>query len=247
MTKKEFIYRIWSFFWKRKSAVILFFVLNVFTLVFGFVEPFFSARLLQSLGSVIPNQILFYSFVLLGIGALERIFSRIRSEQESRLHEAITLDTQAFISEEMFSLELKNFDQKGTSFFTTRVTSDSYAVAGIISRLSYNVTSSLRSFGVLLYIFVMSYFIGIYFVICSLILFAFNFYRLKLSDKQYKEEAEQSEVYASTFSEVIRGIRDIKVLNLKNIMIDKTLRDQNNLNELRRKNRRKIWKFDDIK
>lgn len=218
MTKKKFIYCIWSFFWKRRKAVILFLILNVFTLIFGFIEPFFSARLLQSLGAVLPNQILFYSFILLGISVLERIFSRVRSEQETQLHEVITLDTQAFIAEEMFLLELKNFDQKGSSFFTTRVTSDSYAVAGILSRLSYSITSSLRSFGILIYIFAMSYWIGIYFTICSFVLFILNLFRLKMSDKQYKEEMEHHEIYSSSFSEIIRGIRDIKVLNLKDVM-----------------------------
>ena len=63
---------------------------------------------------------------------------------------------------------------------------------------------------------------------------------MKKREKQRKSEDDEQERYMSTFSEVIRGIRDIKVLNLKDKMIHKTLKDQEKLNTMYRKNRKRM-------
>lgn len=57
-----------------------------------------------------------------------------------------------------------------------------------------------------------------------------NFYIHFRSMKRWKEERKKSnemeEKYASNFGELIRGIKDIKVLNFKNYLIKKTTMEQ---------------------
>lgn len=245
MSKKQFYKIILSFFWKRKVQVIVFFVLGSCTLMFGFIEPFLSAKLLQSLSAILPREILFFSGILLAIGLLEQFMNLVKREQETKLREAITLDTQAFVSEALFSLELKNFDRKGTAFFSSRVNSDSRTTASILSRLNYSFFSSLKSFGVVIYIFAMSAFMGIYIILASLFLFFLRFKRIRKWEEQTKKEEHANETYSSTFTEMIRGIRDIKVLNLKDKMIQKTLEDQKQINFLYQKNRRAMYVYDE--
>lgn len=245
MSKKEFYQTILSFFWKRKVQVIIFFALGSFTLIFGFVEPFFSAKLLQALSAIHPPEILLFSGIILGIGLLEQALSLVKREQETKLRDAITLDTQAFVSEALFSLELKNFDLKGTSFFSSRVNSDARTTASILSRLNYSFFSSLKSFGVIIYIFSMSVLMGVYIILGSVVLFFLRFKRIRKWEEQRQKEEEDTETYSSTFSEIIRGIRDIKVLNLKNEMIRKTLQDQSRLNFMYQKNRRSLYVYDE--
>lgn len=245
MLKREFYQTILSFFWKRKIQVILFFVLGSCTLIFGFIEPFLSAKLLQALTAIDSEKIIFFSGILLVIGILEQFLDFVRREQETKLRESLNLDTQAFVSEQLFSLELKNFDRKGTSFFSSRVNSDSRTTAGILSRLNYSFSSSLKSFGVIIYIFSMSPIMGFYIIMGSLFLLYWKFQRIRKWEQLRKKEEENSENYSSTFTEIIRGIRDIKVLNLKNVMIQKTLNDQQNLNNLYRKNRKFLYFYDE--
>lgn len=247
MTKKQFYKTLFSFFKRRKVQVFLYLVLMAFNLVFGLVTPYFSAQLMTSITSISLENILKFAGILLGIGLIEQIFSFVRREFEYKLEEQITLDTQEFISKNLFLLEQKNFDKLGTSFFSSRINRDTNAAASFFFRISRDLSWTLKSFGVLIYIFMMSVPIGIYIVVGSGIVCFLRYRAIKLRKKQRKEEDGQNEKYSSSFNEIIRGIRDIKVLNLKDEMIKKTLSDQKCIHEMQRKNRRKLFFRDEIR
>lgn len=240
MSLKEFYKQLLSFFLKRKFQVLIFLLLGSVALVFGLISPYLSAKLLQAITVFDPNQILFLAFLLLLLAIIENLFDIVRHEYEFKLNEAITLETQAFVSKQLFLLEQKNFDEKGTSFFTTRITQDCNSVAGILSRLNYSFFGSLKSFGVILYLFFLSPIIGLYILIGSAFLCIIRYQSIKKREKQRKIEDQEQEQHASTFTEIIRGIRDIKVLNLKDTMIEKTINDQKRINEYYRENRKKV-------
>jgi len=219
----------------------------IFDLAFGLVSPYFTAKLMAAITSVSLEKILLFSGILLGIGLLEQVSSFFRREIEYLLEEQITLDTQAFVSKELFLLEQKNFDTKGTSFFASRINGDTRASASFFFRISRDLSWSLKSFGVLIYIFFMSVPIGIYIVVGSGLICFLRYKRLDTRKKQRKEEDEKMEGYTSTFNEIIRGIRDIKVLHLKEAMIKKTLHDQESIHAIERKNRRKLFFMDEVR
>lgn len=240
MGKKTFYQQLFAFFLKRKKQVFVFFLFGGCSLFFGLIAPYLGAQLLQSITIFDPHSILFFAGLLLILDLVEEFFSIVKSEHENKLSEAITLDTQAFVSKHLFLLEQKNFDEKGTAFFTSRINQDCRSVASVLSRLNYSFFGSLKSFGVIIYIFVMSPIIGIYILVGSFLLCVIRYFSMKKREKQRKGEDDEQEKYMSTFSEVIRGIRDIKVLNLKDKMIHKTLQDQEKLNTMYRKNRQRM-------
>lgn len=246
MTTKEFYRTIFSFFKKRKLQVFLYFFLMGINLVFGLIEPYFSARLMTAITSICLDSILWFAGILLGISLIEQVVDYIRRESEYDLEEQITLDTQEFVSKELFLLEQKNFDTMGTSFFSSRMNGDTSAAASFFFRVSRNLSWTLKSFGVLIYIFMMSVPIGIYIFIGSGILSLLRYRSMQIRKKQRKEEDRTLETYASSFNEIIRGIRDIKVLNLKDEMIKKTLHDQKCIHALNKEHRHKMFLRDEV-
>ncbi len=247
MTKKEFYKKIFSFFKKRKLQVFLFLILMGFNLVFGLISPYFSAQLMNAITSISLEGILKFSFLLLLIGLIEQAFSFIKRECEYKLEEQITLDTQELVSQELFLLEQKNFDELGTSFFSSRVNGDTRSLAAFFFRISNYFSYALKSFGVLIYIFMMSIPIGIYVVLASAFLCFLRYKAINLRKEQRKKEDKEGEAYHSSFAEMIRGIRDIKVLNLKKEMIRRTLSDQEHLNKTHRVHRRKMFFMDEVR
>ena len=82
---------------------------------------------------------------------------------------------------------------------------------------------------IFIYVFFISPILGLFFLISSIILFYINFKRTKKWEEERKKDNEMRERYASNFGELIRGIKDIKVLNLKNFLIKKTIKEQKEL------------------
>lgn len=247
MSKKTFYRTIFSYFKKRKLGIFVLGILEFSAFVFGLISPYFSAKLMQSISTVALKSILMFAFLLLILELLEQVVYFIRREKEIVFEDAVSLDLQALISKELFTLEQKNFDNAGTDFFASRVQTDTRRVVSSLSRFTFYFTSILKSGGVFLYIFILSIPIGVYLLVSSFVLFYIRYYGTKKREKQRKTEDEKRENYASTFAEIIRGIRDIKVLNLKEKMIDKTLKDQKNLNALYKVNRNSMYKYEEIR
>lgn len=247
MTKSIFYKTIFSYFKKRKAQIFILVFLEFFSFVFGLISPFFSAKLMQAISAIALKSILTFAFLLLILDLIGHFVYFIRREKEIEFENAVSLDLKGFISKELFTLEQKNFDEKGTNFFSSRVQGDTRDIVYYLSHLLYQFTSLLESFGVLIYIFIMSVPIGIYLTLSSLFLFFVRYYAMKKRETQRKKEDEKQEKYTSTFTEVIRGIRDIKVLNLREEMIRKTVKDQRSINELYQHNRKIMFKYDEIR
>ena len=110
MTKKQFYKTILSFFTKRKFSFILFLILGGLNLVFGLIEPFFSAQLLTGITSLNLKNILLFAFLFMLLALGEQFFRYIQREQRNILENKISLDMKAFFSNILFALEQKNFD-----------------------------------------------------------------------------------------------------------------------------------------
>lgn len=253
MTKKQFYKTIVSFFTKRKFSFILFLILGGLNLVFGLIEPFFSAQLLTGITSLNLKNILLFAFLLTLLALGEQVFRYIQREQRITLEERISLDMKAFISKILFALEQKNFDEKGTSFFGTRMNRDTEVGSSILACLEWNLSSVLHSFGVLIYIFILNIPLGFYILITSGIVYLFRLKSVKEREKRRKLEDDENEKYNSDFVEIIRGIRDIKALNLKKEITLKTMKEQEKIVEMAKKNRRGVavcyeveWAFKEI-
>lgn len=247
MDKKTFYKTIFSYFKKRKFGIIVLGILEFSSFAFGLISPYFSAKLMQSISTIALKSILTFALLLLILELLEQVVYFIRREKEIAFEDAVSLDLQAFISKELFTLEQKNFDNAGTNFFSSRVQGDTRGVVSLLSNFTYRFTSILQSSGVLIYIFIMSVPIGVYLFVSSFLLCCTRYYATKKREKQRKKEDNKRENYTSSFAEMIRGIRDIKVLNLKEEMVDKTLKDQKSIHDLHKKNRKTMYKCEEIR
>lgn len=247
MNKSTFYKTIFSSFKKHKLLITILLLLEFSSFVFGLIFPYFSAKLMQAISVVDLQAVLKFAFLLLVLDLIQQTIYFLRREQEISFEEGVSLELQALISKELFSLEQKNFDEKGSNFFSSRVNGDTRNVVSFLSRFAYRITSLLESCGVLIYIFIMSIPIGIYLVCSSLLLFLVRYYASKKRQAQRKKEDAKKEGYASTFTEIIRGIRDIKVLNLKEEMVHKTLTDQKRINELHKTNRKVMYKYEELR
>ena len=101
-----------------------------------------------------------------------------------------------------------------------------------IGTIRYQIFDIVASCGVIVYIINASVKMFILLVLCSLVLLFINKKTRDLYEKRYKERREARENQSSTFTELIRGIRDIKVLNLRKIMTERIIEGQKKVNEI---------------
>lgn len=135
----------------------------------------------------------------------------------SKYSKKVSLNIQRDTTEELFKLEISNFDKLGTSFFIERAINDTNNLVGNIATLRYFFVDIFTNAGVIVYLINASLKVSILILLISVILFLINKKRRDYYENRYSDRRKSREYQSSSFTELIRGIRDIKVLNLRKL------------------------------
>lgn len=246
MKKFKYIKRVLSYFFNYKKLLFGVILTLAISGVIGMIEPFITAREYRYVVSVdIPN-IIKYALIIFGIRVISTLISSFKSIIDDKLRRKVNLDVQKDITKELFRLETSNFDKKGTNFFIERTVSDSERLIGSILNIMNTIFRIISSCGVVVYILAVSYKLFIVVMIAGVISFLANRKSFSYFEKWYDKKRNANEGYQSTFSEIIRGIRDIKVLNLREIMTNKIIKNQEEINDMSNKEMIEMKFFDNV-
>lgn len=243
MNKRKYYKKIFNYFKTEKKLIIIYLIMSLLIVGFNTITPMLSAKSLTAITNTNLDDMLKYAFLILVINILSRIVNYLSGISSAKIQNNVELKIKEEVSKELFNLEIKNFDKEGTGFFANRIEGEPRALAGIFTRVRYNLTSLLSSIGIFIYIFIINYIIGIFLLITSVILFFLSMRRTKHWEEERKISNEFNEKYTSNFGELIRGIKDIKVLNLKKFLIKKTTKEQKEIVDFNFESRKRDDKF----
>jgi len=226
MNKKKYYKKIFSYFKNEKSKIVMYAVTSLIIVGISTVSPMLSAKSLSAITNVDLKNMLKYAILLFIVNILSNFVNYLNNDSSRKIQNNVSLKIKEDVSKDMFNLEMKNFDKEGTGFFSSRISSEPNKLASIFTSIRYSGTNILSSLGIFIYLYYINYIMGIYFTIIGLISAYLSYRRTKKWEKERKRINEFDEKYTSDFSELIRGIKDIKVLNLKDVLIKKTVKDQ---------------------
>lgn len=229
MNKKKYYKKIFKYFKNEKKNIFIYIITSLIIVGLNTIIPVLSAKSLSAITSVNLSLMLRLAFITFLVYLINEFIRFFNSESAKKIQNSVEIKIKEDVSKELFNLEMQNFDKEGTGFFATRIENEPRVLANIFTNLRYSITHILTSIGIFIYIFYISPIIGIFFLLMSTINFSINFRRTKRWEKERIQDNEMYEKYSSNFSELIRGIKDIKVLNLKNYLINKTTKEQKEL------------------
>lgn len=134
---------------------------------------------------------------------------------------------------EMLKLETEEIDHHSSGTFVDRLTKDTSDIANIFTQLNYSITDILSNIGVMAAIFIINKWVFLYFLIGLIILYFMNRIKMKKYFALDKEFRKINERNTGLTTELIRGMRDIKVLNAGTTFLNK-LRDKLSASNLER-------------
>ena len=228
---KLYFKKVLTYFLKHKKELTIIFIVWTINIIVSIIEPFLTAKEYSSIVNIDVSNIIKYTIIIFVVHILSTILSSISSLVSEKFSKKVEIDIQKDITKELFKLEIKNFDKKGTDFFIERAISDSKQLVSNIGFIRYQIMDIISSFGVLVYILTASIKIFILLIIFSLALLYIDKKSRDIYEKGYKHRRNIRENQSSTFNEIIRGIRDIKVLNIRKNITERIIKGQEEVNE----------------
>ncbi|MBO5143095.1 MAG: ABC transporter ATP-binding protein [Clostridia bacterium] len=213
---KEFIKNLkfaWIYTKKQKMKLLFFLILNAITVGVGVVLPILTAKQLVELTNNELEQVAIITLVILGIEWSRNVINYIARIFTQIIYRESFKEIQVDLGAKILKIENECLDQNSSGVFIQRLTGDSSKLADIFNILNNQLTKIVTNIGIFGAIFVINKIAFIYVLIMLGILFLIEHKRLRKRDVNDKKVRDKNEKVVGFVGELVRGVRDIKMLN----------------------------------
>lgn len=223
----------YNFAKKQKKYIVLYAICSAILCLIGLLSPLLAAQQLIKLTDSLFLQLLGISFVLFLV-EISRNFINYANQKNSQIIFRETLiDLQKDLAEEILKIETKCVDNNSSGVFIQRLTNDANKISDIFYTLNEDIARIISNLGMLIAIFIINKIIFCYLIFCLTSLFIVERLRIKKVNKKDKIFRENHEKTSGLIGELVRGLRDIKMLNAENSFVSNIYNKIKIMNESR--------------
>ena len=238
-TKKDFkqtiknIKKSYKFVKNNKKSLIFCLLTSVLTIPVSIFIPILSARMVLDLNGSLYEDLLRVALFILIVYTIQHILGFGARILYKKYIVNVTYEIQKELMKETFKLDISCFDQYGTGIFTDRLRQDTNAIANIFDNLIDLLIGIIGNIGIFIVIFSISKIMFLYFVLCGIKEFIISKKRIDIYYERFSKIRDLEEKNTGLIAELIRGVRDIKVLNATSVFMKKF---DNRITEVNNKN-----------
>ena len=212
---------VWRFAKYQKKNIIKTTIWKIIIMMISVVVPLISAKIIVNLTDNKIYQCLMFVVLMFVIENLRNFaiyFSNCFSQVVFR--ETMVL-MQKSLGDAMLKLETKVIDDNGSGVFIQRLTNDVSLLSDEFSSINNYFGNIITNIGIFVAIFVINKWIFLYSVLYTILLYYIFKKRNYLYNEKKKIYKKESEITTGFIGELVRGIRDIKMLNSEKSFLNK--------------------------
>lgn len=138
-----------------------------------------------------------------------------------RLNKNIKVDIKHELVTSLTGLETQNFDKTNSGVFISRINKDANELASFYNNVVDCLADILSNVGFIIYIGFLNIWVFLFILFYVSVIFIVENCRIKAWFKNRKRWKEADEKVVGAYGEIVRGVRDVKALNLKESVIAK--------------------------
>ncbi len=212
-----------------KKHIWLFIGIIIFSLLgsgLSVLTPIFEGNILTEFTNLNFDKVLLFAGCVLVLSILIKLCYFIWFRFLVNINQRVKVDIKHSLIKNLVNLETKNFDKTNSGVFISRVNSDANELSTFYNSLVDCIADVISNFGFVVYIAFVNIWVALFIVVELVLVYILENSRIKIWFKNRKIWKEANEKVVGGYSEIIRGIRDIKTLNLKDAAINKVSKYQ---------------------
>jgi len=213
---KEFIKNIkfaWYYAKEQKNKIIGFIICNIINLIIGIVVPIISANIIVSLTDNKLTQVVFIAFILFLVESLRNIISLLVRFFAQRTYRETFTKLQLDLGKSILKLKNSCIDENSSGVFIQRLTNDTSKIADVFNLINFRFSDILTNIGIFCAVLVIDIRVFLYLLIWVIIIGIVENKRVSLRNEKDKEFRKENENVSGFVGELVRGVRDIKMLS----------------------------------
>ena len=233
--------RTWKYIRKSGPNLFLYVIASVIEAVISAIIPLFATKIILNITDGVINQLLMSSFVVFFIELVLFVMYYLKGSFYQKIYLKTLINIQKSLAGEILNLEVEEIDKNTTGLFIDRLNKDTQDIAGLFMEYTYWISYIITNIGVLVTIFILNKFMFLYALMTSILVYLINRKRLSKQYEVKKKLKVLQESKTGLTGELVRGIRDIKVLNASKTVlkqtsdkIEETTKEEVNIMNIRR-------------
>lgn len=218
----KYIKRVLKIGKKYNKNMVCFIIGSIIGVSIHVIFPFFLARQILSISTSNIEGLIYASigsFIVLVIDYFNVSYFITKNTQY--YFRGVTKDIQSRLSREILKISTKELDKEANGVFIQRLTSDSENLGHVVTKCTGFITGIVAQIGTFIAALILFWQIGLYYVITALFITMLYVIFSKIEKKKSLLFKKQNDKLTSLTGELVRGIRDIKMLNSKEIYVNK--------------------------
>ena len=220
---KELIYNLkfaWRYAKKQKKLLFIYVLCNLFQIIISVFLPVLSAKIIVSLTDNQLIQVLNIALVLLFIELFRNCVVYLTNYFSQRIYRETFVSVQSDLGYEILKLQNKCIDDNSSGVFIQRLTSDTSNIADVFNVLNIYLTHVLTDIGIFMAIFFINKKVFLFVIVMTFIIYLIESRRVKILNERDKEFRKMNENVSGFVGELVRGVRDIKMLGAEDSFMD---------------------------
>ena len=217
--KSNNLSRLFKYYKKYKFLSIMVIILSMGYAGISLLSPIYEGKMLGYFENFDKTQILKTALFLVVLRIIIEIITNLWSRIVLKLNGKVNFDLKKDMLESLTNFEVKNFDNTNSGLFISRLNKDTTELSELFDYVTDDLSGIILNVSFIIYVFFLNVYLGLYLIfniISVYILTSKKLFYYKRAKKDYKEK---DETVVGLYTDVIRGIREIKNLNLKSVVM----------------------------
>lgn len=197
----------------QKKNLILFIIITLLISAIGIVVPMITSMQLVNLTGSLFDKALFATLLLFCIEIFRNIVNYFNRKISQIFFRETMYTLQTSIGKEILDIEVSSIDKHSTGTFTQRIASDTDSLSSIFTVGVRFFNSVITDLGVFAAVLIINPIFFLYYIASFMVLLLLQRKRVRAVGRKDRIYRTQRDKTAGLTAELVRGVRDIKMLN----------------------------------
>ena len=216
------IKKTWGYIKDCKLSLVGYASVSIIEGIIGAILPLVSAKIILNITSNLMDELILTAIAVFFIQAVLYIGYYFKNAFFYKIYQNTLNRLQIAVAKETLKLEVKEIDKATSGLFIDRLNKDTGEIASMFMEYTYWVSYVISNVGVLVAIFVLNKYLFVFCLTTAIVIFFINKLRLSKQYEVQKNVKKIQEKKTGLTGELVRGIRDIKVLNANETILKQT-------------------------
>ena len=211
--------KLFKYYKKYKFLSIMVIILSLGYAGISLLSPIYEGKMLGFFENFNKNQILNTALFLVILRIIIEIVTNLWSRTVLKLNGKVNFDLKSDMLKSLTNFEIKNFDNTNSGLFISRLNKDTTELSELFDYITDDLSGIILNISFIIYVFFLNIYLGFYLILNVILVYILTSKKLFYYKRVKKDYKEKDEKVVGLYTDVVRGIREIKDLNLKSTVL----------------------------